>query len=218
MEWRSADGVEWLEASLPGARAVFSTRSAGSVKESAVPLAAALGLDPNRIAIGRQVHGGELAFHEGPPDTVPEADGHFTEVPDLPLLVFAADCLPVAVAAPGSVAMLHCGWRGLAAGIAYRGAGMVGATAAAIGPGIGPCCYEVGADVLRTFRPDVVDGGTLDLAAEARQQLRAAGVERIESADICTRCNPDRFFSHRREGDQAGRQAGLVWIAADAEA
>lgn len=218
MEWREANGVKWLEAQLPGARAVFSTRSAGSLKESTVPLAAALELDPDRIVTGRQVHGAEVAFHDGPPGTMPEADGHYTDVANLPLMVFAADCLPIALASPNGVAMVHCGWRGLAAAIAYRGAGSIGATDAAIGPGIGPCCYEVGAEVRRKFfGPDTADGGVLDLAAEGRRQLRAAGVERIQSADLCTRCNPDLFFSYRREGEHAGRHGGLVWLEGPGE-
>ena len=215
MEWREADGVEWLEAFLPGARVAFSTRSAGDLKESHERLAGALGLDPSRIVMGRQVHGAEIAFHEGPAETVTEADGHYTDTADLPLMVFAADCLPVALASPDSVAIVHCGWRGLAAAIAYRGAGSIGATDAVIGPGIGPCCYEVGIEVRRQFLgADAVEGGVLDLAEEARSQLRAAGVERIESADLCTSCNPELFFSYRREGEQAGRQGGLVWMEA----
>ena len=116
-------------------------------------LAAALGREPDRVVIGRQVHGAELASHHGPQDPSPfatpgvavaEADGHVTAEPGLAALVFVADCLPIALAGPGGVAMLHCGWRGLAAGILARGVEAVGATDAAIGPGIGPCCYEVG--------------------------------------------------------------------------
>jgi polyphenol oxidase len=215
MEWRRSEGVEWLEARLPGSRAVFSTRSAGSVKESREPLAAALGLAPERIATARQVHGAELLFHPEPLHELPVADGHVTAEAALPLLVFAADCLPVALAGPGGVAMLHCGWRGLAAGIVARGAAAVEATDAAIGPGVGPCCYEVGAEVLSAFAGlggGVAAGSMLDLPEAARRLLREAGVERIQSADLCTSCDAERFFSHRREADRAGRQAGLVWI------
>ncbi len=215
MEWRRSNGVEWLEAQLPGARAAFSTRSAGSVKQSHEPLAAALGLAPDRIAMARQVHGAELLVHRRPPGDVREADGHVTAEPGLPLLVFAADCLPVALAGPGGVAMLHCGWRGLDAGIVARGAAVVEATNAAIGPGIGPCCYEVGDEVLSSFvelGEGVAKGSLLDLPEVARRLLGEAGVERVESADLCTSCDAERFFSHRREASQAGRQAGLVWI------
>ncbi len=215
MEWRRAGNVEWLEAHLPGARVAFSTRSAGSVKESLSPLAAALGLAPDRIATARQVHGTELAFHDKALRSVPEADGHVTAEPGLPLLVYAADCLPVALAGPAGVAMLHCGWRGLAGGIVANGVEAVGATDAAIGPGIGSCCYEVGEETLASFADlgdGVAAGPMLDLPEVARRLLRKAGVERIESAGLCTSCEPERFFSHRREAKHAGRQAGVVWL------
>lgn len=214
MEWRERGGVEWLEAALPGATAAFSTRSAGSVKADVGPLSAALGLSPARIASGRQVHGAELALAPDP-GRQPEVDGQVIAEPGLAGMVFVADCLPVAVAGPGGVAALHCGWRGLAAGIVRRGVEAVAATAAAIGPGIGPCCYEVGPEVLAAFA-DLGEGvaaqAMLDLPEVARRQLRAAGVERIESAGLCTRCEAERFFSHRREAQRAGRQAGLVWL------
>lgn len=216
MEWREARGVEWLEASLPGARAAFSTRSAGSVKESHLPLADALGLPPGRIATARQVHSTELVFHDGGAPAEPtEADGHVLTEPGVAALVFAADCLPVAVAGPGGTAMLHCGRRGLAAGIVARGVAAVGAADAAIGPGIGPCCYEVGEEVLAAFAPlgeGVATGRMLDLAEVARRLLLEAGVERVEAAGLCTSCSGDRFFSYRREGEAAGRQAGVAWL------
>lgn len=213
MEWREADGVEWLEASLPGGRVAFSTRSAGSAKDSHVRLATALGIDPGRIAVNRQVHGAELCRRTNALDT-PDADGHVITAPGVAGLVYAADCLPVAVAGPGGVAMLHCGWRGLAAGIAARGAAAVDATHAAIGPGIGPCCYEVGDEVLAAFAPageGVASGGRLDLPEVARRLLRQAGVEEIESAALCTCCEEELFYSHRRDGGP-GRQAGIAWL------
>ena len=111
--------------------------------------------------------------------------------------------------------MLHCGWRGLAAGIVGAGSTAVGATDAAIGPGIGPCCYEVGDEVLGAVRglgPGSPTGRMLDLAAVARRLLERAGVERIETAGLCTSCEPELFFSHRRDGGRTGRQAGLAWL------
>jgi polyphenol oxidase len=113
--------------------------------------------------------------------------------------------------------MLHCGWRGLAAGIARRGVAAVGARAAAIGPGIGLCCYEVGPEVRERFvdlGDGVAQGSMLDLAEVARRQLDAAGVKEIESAGLCTSCNQDLFYSHRRDGERTGRQSGLVWAEA----
>jgi Uncharacterized conserved protein len=245
MQWRESDGVRWLEAELPGARAAFSTRlggigegsfeslnlgvltddETGAVVENRRRLAVALGLRAERVAIGRQVHGAELAIHAVPQEPspfaepggseIPEVDGHVIADPGLAALVFVADCLPVAMAGPGGVAMLHCGWRGLAAGIVARGAEAVGATHAAIGPGIGPCCYEVGEEVLGAFAglgEGVASGRMLDLAEVARRLLRDAGVEEVESAGLCTSCEGELFFSHRRDAGRTGRQAGLVWL------
>jgi polyphenol oxidase len=212
MRWRENDGVRWLQADLAGATAVFSTRSAGSAKRDPAPLAAALGISPGRLVSGHQVHGTELAFYDGTAAT--EVDGHVIAEPGPVGLVYTADCLPVALAGPGGAAILHCGWRGLAAGIVARGAGAVGATRAAIGPGIGPCCYEVGDDVLGAFDrlgAGIASERMLDLPEVARRLLDEAGVEAVESASLCSCCEEELFFSHRRDGG-AGRQAGLVWI------
>jgi YfiH family protein len=252
VQWREQDGVRWLEAELPGARAAFSTRpggvseapfdrlnlgaltgdEGGAVVENRRRLAAALGLAPELVAIGRQVHGAELQTHtaaqspspfSAPGSPIPEVDGHVIPTPaadrgraagsPAAALVFVADCLPVALAGPYGVAILHCGWRGLAAGIVARGAAAVGATDAAIGPGIGACCYEVGEEVLGAFAglgPGIASGPMLDLAEVARRLLEQAGVERIEVAGLCTSCEPELFFSHRRDRGRTGRQAGLV--------
>jgi hypothetical protein len=240
MRWRASDGVRWLEAELPKARAAFSTRLGGvseppfdtlnlgrltgdpAVGENRHRLAAALGVDPRLVLIGRQVHGAEVRRYEGPTDPpafaepspgLPEADGHAADRVGLAPLVFVADCLPVALAGPGGVAMVHCGWRGLAAGIVERGVAEVGATAAAIGPGIGPCCYEVGDEVLAEFEPlgeGVAAGRMLDLPEVARRLLSRAGVGEVESSGLCTSCEVELFFSHRRDGVRTGRQAGLV--------
>jgi YfiH family protein len=256
MEWREADGLRWLEARLPDATVAFSTRIGGvsqppfdslnlgvltedereAAIDNRVRLAAAFGFEPGRIVIGRQVHGAELAIHGGPQSPspfaepggeIPEVDGHVTTEVSLPLLVFAADCLPVALSGPGGVAMLHCGWRGLAAGIVAHGVETIGATDAAIGPGIGPCCYEVGNDVLDALdlgptgrkpwhmlgnRPvGTVSRCKLDLPEVARRLLWKAGVERVETSGLCTGCEAGLLFSHRRDHGRTGRQAGLVW-------
>jgi YfiH family protein len=263
MDWHERDGVRWLQADLGAARVAFGTRLGGvseppfdhlnlgllidddreAVIANRERLAAALDFDPAAIPIGLQVHGAELAFHSGPQDPspfarpggeLPAVDGHVAAAPGLAPLVLTADCLPVALSGPGGVAMLHCGWRGLAAGIVAAGAEAVGATDAAVGPGIGPCCYEVGPDVLDAFAhlgPDIAADGPkgraggdrsahrhLDLAGVARRLLRAAGVERIEAAGLCTSCEPELFFSHRRDAGRSGRQGSLAWIEPEGRA
>ena len=218
MEWRESDGVRWLEASLPEAAAAFSTRSAGSLKEDRSQFAAALGISAERMVSARQVHGAELAHHDGVTAAPMEADGHVVRAPGPVPLVYTADCLPVALAGPAGAAILHCGWRGLAAGIVGRGASAVDAVSAAIGPGIGPCCYEVGDEVLAEFRglgQGVASGRRLDLVEVASCLLRRAGVEEIDAAGLCTCCEEELFFSHRRNGGP-GRQGGLVWMDGEA--
>lgn len=233
MEWRERDGVRWLEADLGGARAAFSTRLGGvsqppfdslnlglltedeeaAVIENRNRLSAALEFDPEQIVFARQVHGTDLIEH--PRHDAAEADGHIVREAGLVPLVFVADCLPVALAGPEGVAMVHAGWRGLAGGILGAAAAAVGATSAAIGPGIGPCCYEVGEEVLGAFGDlgeGISEGRMLDLPEVARRLLARAGVERIESAGLCTSCEEALFFSHRRDKGRTGRQAGLAWI------
>jgi len=209
-----------------------------SVIENRRRLAGGLGREPESFVIGRQVHEIEVAEHEGPQDPpffaepgdgVPEVDGHVifrggddqpekleTEEDGVAGLVFVADCLPIVLSGPAGIAVLHCGWRGLAGGIIARGADAVQAEAAAIGPGIGPCCYEVGEEVLEAFEnlEDVADGRMLNLPKVARQLLERADVEQIDASDLCTSCEAELFFSHRRDDGRTGRQAGIGWIEA----
>jgi YfiH family protein len=245
VRWRERDGVRWLEAELPRARAAFTTRLGGvsappyeslnlailtgddpsRVRENRHRLAAALELDPAEVVIARQVHGAELREHVAPQrpspfaepgPAPPEFDGHHTSTPRLAPLVFVADCLPVALAGPRGVAMLHCGWRGLAGGLVARGVEATAASAAAIGPGIGPCCYRVGPEVLERFEglgDGVVEQDRLDLVAVTRRQLAGAGVRDIEASGLCTSCDPELFYSHRRDGARTGRQAGVAWLS-----
>ena len=249
MEWRENGETRWLEASLFGATAAFSTRAGGvseppfdglnlglltdddpdAVAENRRRLAAAVGIPPERIAIGRQVHGAALAAPQSPfrfslalrgaageplNGGIPEVDGQVVREPGHAALVFVADCVPVALSGPGGVAMLHCGWRGLAAGVIAEGVDSVDAVDAAIGPSIGPCCYEVGDEVLDAFSGlgnGIANGRMLDLPEVARRLLRRAGVERIETSGLCTSCEDELFFSHRRDAGRTGRQAGLAW-------
>lgn len=165
----------------------------------------------------RQVHGGVLhdATANSAPGTV-AADGIHTSRKREGVLVSVADCLPVALAGRDRVVMLHCGWRGLAAGLIARGTELFGneLPCAAIGPGIGQAAYAVGDEVVNALGEigaAACDRGRLDLRAVAKAQLSAAGVERIESVDICTFSEPDQLYSHRRDGE-TGRQAGVAWL------
>jgi polyphenol oxidase len=249
MEWQETDGVRWLGAELGSAgvgagRVAFGTRIGGvseapydslnigvltddadtAVLENRTRLAAAVGIEPENVPIGLQVHKADIACHSAPQHPSPfvepgnrleEVDGHVVRRPGLAPLILTADCLPVALAGPGGVAILHCGWRGLAAGIIARGAVLVEATSAAIGPGIGQCCYEVGPEVLSTFADlgeGIADGRMLDLPEVARRLLARAGVETVESAGLCTFCEADLFYSHRRDAGRTGRMGNLVWI------
>jgi YfiH family protein len=235
MEWRESDGVKWLEADLDGARAAFSTRLGGiskppfdslnlgiltedepeAVKENRRRLAVVLGRDPEQVVFARQVHGTKLIDHSKEREGLPEADAHVVREPGLSPLVFVADCLPIALHGPGGLAMVHAGWRGLAGGILAAAAEAVEATSAAIGPGIGRCCYKVGEEVLEAFGDlgdGIVQGRMLDLPEVAHRRLAEAGVGQIDSAGLCTSCEPELFFSHRRDHGRTGRQAGIAWI------
>jgi hypothetical protein len=205
---------------------VLTDDADASVVENRRRLAAAVGIEARNVPIGLQVHKADVAVHTAPQEPSPfaepgtaldEVDGHVVRHAGLAPLVLTADCLPIALAGPGGVAMLHCGWRGLAAGLVARGVALVEATSAAIGPGIGPCCYEVGPEVLETFADlgeGVADGRMLDLPEVARRLLARAGVDQVESAGLCTFCEPELFFSHRRDHGRTGRMGNLAWIEA----
>ncbi len=233
--------------SLPGARVVFTTRRGGfsrgpyeslnlgrltdddpdAVRRNRAALEASLGV---RLAHTRQVHGSEVVKIDDrakaevlphPAAMLPEADGQATALRGLAPSVLTADCLPVAIAGRGAVAMVHAGWRGLAAGVieagvrALRELGDEGRLEAAIGPGAGPCCYEVGPEVHAVFSarfPDARHGENLDLKLIARSRLEAIGVSAVHDTGLCTMCaDPTLFFSHRRDRGITGRQAGVAW-------
>ena len=190
------------------------------VAENRLRLCTEVGAAPEELRYGRQMHGPVVrrADVRGNP-----GDGLWTDTPGEPLLVFTADCLPIAVARTDgerpAIAALHVGWRGLIDGIVEAGAAALGPTplAAVIGPGIGPCCYEVGEEVAQPFRErfgnGIVSNKHLDLWSAAEQALRAAGVTTVSRLDLCTACNPELFFSHRRDGGHTGRQGLIAYVA-----
>jgi polyphenol oxidase len=233
-----ADGH--IRADLPHGHALFSTRTGGvstgpyeslnlglltddtpeNVRENRRRLAAAVGVERERFLYGKQVHGATVRRATEPPGpTRPRADedGQATALYHSPALVFTADCLPITLIADGAVAALHGGWRGLAEGIvaegvkALREVGAQGPITALLGPAARGCCYEVGEDVHARFAAyDARDGDNLDLPTVARAQLEREDVE-VHDVGLCTMCEPERFFSHRRSGGVTGRQAGVVW-------
>jgi hypothetical protein len=190
------------------------------VAENRRRLCAELGTEVDLLCFGKQVHGATVRRADGAGEP---GDGLWTDTPGQPLLVFTADCLPVAIAraggGPPAIAAVHVGWRGLLAGIVANAVSCLGGgtLAAAIGPGIGPCCYEVGDEVAAPFRDrygeDVARDGRLDLWAAAERALNAAGIADVHRTDLCTSCNPDLFFSHRRDGARTGRQGMVAYVA-----
>lgn len=181
---------------------------------------ALLDADHSRLASNRQVHSATInEALPGSDGTV--GDGLWSERTGTPILALAADCVPVALAAPGRarLAVLHAGWRGLSQGVIAAGAtalrcGEEGVElAAAIGPSAGPCCYEVGDEVSRLFDADLTQRRKLDLWSATERMLRAAGVARVERVDLCTICHPELFFSHRRDGRPRGVQGVIGYVA-----
>jgi YfiH family protein len=181
----------------------------------------AAGTDVEKLALNYQVHSTRV-IRAAAGARGEHADGLWTDEPGLPILAMSADCLPIALVrtngdAP-AVAVLHAGWRGLLEGIVSSGVAALGAEnlAAAVGPGIGPCCYEVGEEVAARYRErfgdDIVRERRLDLWASAGRALRAAGVERIDRFDRCTSCEPETFFSHRRDAGRTGRQGVIAYV------
>jgi YfiH family protein len=193
------------------------------VTENRRRAAAQAGVAAERVAMGWQVHGTDLKEWTGPPPDrayaqpgdkdLAKVDGHLTRESGIGLLVLVADCYPVALSDGEQVAMLHCGWRPLAGGIVQKAVARFSAPPlAAVGPGIGGCCYEVGDEVLAAFSgtEGVANGRMLDLRAVISAQLAAAGVGEVQHEDRCTSCSPELYFSHRRDNGVTGRQAGII--------
>jgi len=196
----------------------------------------ALGISAERVVTGRQVHGCQvtLVTEDDVGTTKPDTDALITNRPDVWLVLRFADCVPILFYTPESeaVGLAHAGWQGTAQAVAARTAERICAAYgcradelyAAIGPSIGPCCYEVGADVAnRVIQADGVtasaarchprpDKAYLDLWQANADQLSAIGVRHIEIAGLCTCCHRDVFFSHRGDGGTTGRFAAVIGL------
>lgn len=201
-------------------------------------LGAAIGFRPENLVLTRQTHTdivrrvGDAEKGAGlfAPD-LPECDALITNTPGVGLVVFTADCTPILLWDPvtGAVGAVHAGWRGTAAGIAQKAVeAMADAygckpenVRAAIGPNISACCFETDWDVPRAMLDALGDGAKPHIHPKGEKYyvnlkeinalfLRRAGVEQIEIAKECTACQPDRFWSHRRVGNQRGSQGAII--------
>jgi polyphenol oxidase len=209
------------------------------VQENRLRFSHAIGFDAADLVALRQVHGNRVAILaagrnprlvRGTP-----GDALITDRPQLPLAVITADCFPVVLAAPRlpAVGIVHSGRKGTAAQIIPTAIELMcqefrvqpDAVFGAIGPGIGGCCYEVDAasaepfitrysDADAVYRPSRPGHVYLDLQRAILQQLEAVGVppSQVWSADLCTACQPQWFYSYRREGPRSGRMLNVVMI------
>jgi YfiH family protein len=170
----------------------------------------------------KQVHSATCVLAEGPPRRLGEADALLESRPGSAVAVKTADCIPILLADPRhrAVAAVHAGWRGTVAEIARHAVEAMQQhfgtrpedLHAAIGPGIGKCCYEVGPEVARQFGE--TGRAHIDLSAANRGQLLAAGLADIQiySANLCTLCMSDEFHSFRRDQQDAGRMFSFAGI------
>jgi YfiH family protein len=218
------------------------TEEAANVDANYDRVARWAGFDRQRLYLGRQVHGARgVRVTDQPPAQVRthEADYLFTDRPGVTVGVITADCVPVLLADPArpAVAAVHAGWRGLVAGVIGAAVSSLEALgsrpadlAAGLGPSIGPCCFEVGPEVVEAFaeafdgaddlvvrsRPDGAPGGRphIDLWRAARAALTRAGLrpERIADPPACTLCDAERFYSYRRDGARIGQQLAFIGL------
>jgi polyphenol oxidase len=196
-------------------------------------LAAHAGYAPDALQVTRHVHGTDVWTVGEPLAEAAEFDGLVCDRPGAVLGAFAADCIPIVFAEPVArvCGAAHAGWRGTVAGVARNVvARMVERGAAAdrlrvaLGPSIGPCCFEVGPEVVAEFRAAfgelaglVVPGprrAHLDLRVATRAVLERAGVraDHIDDRPPCTRCEPERFFSYRRDGMAGGVHMAFIGL------
>jgi hypothetical protein len=232
---------------LAGFRHGFTTREGGASQGpwASLNLSATVGDDPAsveenwerlRVATGlafarvRQVHGCRVVEAGAGTEPVEEADAVASATPGVAACVSVADCVPVLLADPrsGAVAAVHAGWRGTLAGVAAEGVRVLverhgsrpGDLLAVIGPGIGPCCFEVERALATRFRDELGpvvasprdQGSRVDLWAANQVVLRRVGVHRsrVEVLGRCTSCEERTFFSHRRDRGLTGRHVAFV--------
>jgi len=175
-----------------------------------------------QLATVKQIHSASCVAAEGRSGILGQADALLEDTLGSVVAVKTADCMPILLADERlrAVAAVHAGWRGTAARIVQAAVVAMGARFgsrpadlhAAIGPGIGACCYEVGAEVMAQFGGQ--GRGRLDLEAENRRQLEESGVTpaHIYASHLCTMCRADQFHSFRREREAAGRMYSFIGV------
>jgi polyphenol oxidase len=227
---------EWVQASWGAAlrcRALTDMAHCFSTRELTLEtmMAQGLGVEPDALARMRQVHCTDVFVAEKKgKQPWPEADIAVTDDPSTAVCVRTADCVPILLAdrRTGAVAAIHAGWKGTSAGAAIvavkalisRYGTNAADVIAAVGPSIGPCCYEVGADLAAHFssHPEASTWFTddakphLDLWRASRDQLARAGVppRQIHVCALCTFDHPTLFHSYRRDGKTAGRLLSAI--------
>ena len=205
----------------------FSTRSTGDFIDwpSDGEICRRFGAASAGTAMLKQIHSGHCVRADRAWNgDRPQADAVCTDRPRVLVGVRTADCLPILLVDPRrrAVAAVHAGWRGAAARVLPGAIESMSVEygcrpsdiEAAIGPGIGPCCFEVGEEVAGQFPEEYIDRDGpkphVDLAGMLRAQLRRSGVGRLTTAGHCTSCDLDRYFSHRAEHGDTGRMLALV--------
>jgi YfiH family protein len=215
----------WRERRGP-VQVVFAGRGPAHEREDVLRLVAPDA--PADLAMARQIHSATVLAAR--PGACGEGDALWTDRAGLALSVITADCVPVVLAGPGSLAAVHAGWRGLVNGVISATLrevpGSLSRWTAWIGPAIGVCCYEVGEEVAAQVVaaagvPDVAVPGPagkphLDLQAVARRQLETAGVGEVVTLARCTRCDEEKLESYRRNGKGAGRNIAFIWRSPEA--
>ena len=177
---------------------------------------------PHQLAFLSQVHSARVV--EATPGCNGEADALWTRRDDLALSVVTADCVPLVVADQHRLAVVHAGWRGITGGIVGRTIEALGIPenlSAWIGPSIGPCCYEVGDDVANQLMAvsdiSIATKSTserphVDLARAIEIQILGSGIAQVHQSRVCTRCQPQEFWSFRCSGPKAGRNFTFAWL------
>jgi YfiH family protein len=176
----------------------------------------------SQLATVKQIHSDRVLLVESP-GSQGEGDAMISNLPGVGLAIRTADCLPILIADPRNraVAAIHAGWRGVVSDIAsktihemcHRFDTKPEDLVVAIGPGIGPCCFEVGPEVAAQFQ--FSGRTTIDLVETTCRQLGRNGVGRgqISASGLCSYCNPELFESYRRDREASGRMVAMIGVA-----